>query len=484
MNGRQQSWLARQRYAAWAARAFWLACLLLSLYVFIISNPSRYRQIQDAFTLNGSALEQLGFTRQSLPSYMILLDTLTFSVYALVGALIFARKSADGVALFGSLALVTAGFTIARPADALFFVPLHMRLPILLLFMLGTWSLLVFLYVFPDGHFSPHWMRWVALLTAGLPVGVYLSQILSLRPQSWPPPGIAIATLPAIALSVLAQVYRYRHVANRSQKQQTKWVVYGLGVGASAMVGFQLLVPVLIPAVHVPGPERAAYIVLGVPLFYAGLLALPVTIAMSVLRYRLWEIDLIIRRTLIYGATTAALAGLFAATITLSQKLLLFLTGQQSDLAAVIATLLVVAVFTPIKDALQRWIDRRLESGAVPAARLHALMEHLHARVSPVDPYQISHRLVDEAVAAFGAAGGSVYWEVNGTPRRIYYTGDGDGDAAVSVKLQGGPQNPPIGYMNLTVRRNGADYTEKDREVLQQAASAIALAIEQDGTHA
>jgi hypothetical protein len=415
---------------------------------------------------------------------VILLDSLTFGAYALVGALIFARKSADGVALFGSLALVTAGFTIARPADALFFAPMPLRLAILLLFMLGTGSILIFLYIFPDGHFAPPWMRWVALLTAGFPVGIYLSHLLVLRPPTWPPPGIAVATLPAVALAVLAQVYRYRHAASRTQQQQTMWVVYGLGVGALAIVTFQLLVPVLVPQVHVPGPAGAAYIVMGVPLFYAGLLALPLSIAMSVLRYRLWEIDLIIRRTLLYGTLTAILAGLFAATITLSPKLLLFLTGQQSDLATVIATLLVVAVFTPIRDALQHWIDRRLEGGASPAARLRTLIDRVNTRVSPVDPYRISHRLVDEAVAAFGATGGGIYWEVNGTPRRVYCAGECEGAAAVNAPLQGAPQNAPLGYMNLTARRDGTAYSDQDREVLQQAASAIALAIEQDGTHA
>jgi hypothetical protein len=226
--------------------------------------------------------------------------------------------------------------------------------------------------------------------------------------------------------------------------------------------------------------ERATYILLGVPLFYISLMLLPLSIAMSILRFRLWDIDLIIRRTILYVTLTAVVAGLFAAAITLGQKVFMSLTGQRSDMAAVLATLLVVAVITPLKDYMQRYIDRCLKSGPEAAHRLQVLTDRVNSRVSPVEPQQISRRLLDESVAAYNAKGGAVYWDSDGKLKMIYRTADWDGDARATAVLQSTQQATRIGVIALGARRSEEEYREQDTRFLQQAASAVALAIEQD----
>jgi hypothetical protein len=163
----------------------------------------------------------------------------------------------------------------------------------------------------------------------------------------------------------------------------------------------------------------------------------------------------------------------------LGQKVFLTLTGQRSDIATVLATLLVVAFVTPVKDQLQRALDKKLKGGPDPGVRIHSFVERVNVRVSPVEPHQISRRLVDEAVAAFGALGGAVYFVIDGRLNLVYRTPEWDGDPFLSADLGGDPAHR-FAVAALGGRRNGQPYSSADQILFQEAATAIAAAIEQD----
>ncbi len=90
-----------------------------------------------------------------------------------------------------------------------------------------------------------------------------------------------------------------------------------------------------------------------------GVLAIPAAVGVAMLRYRLYDIDLVINRTLVYGPLTATLIALYFAGIVLMQRFFDLLTGQQSTLAVVASTLLIAALFTPLRRRIQAFIDRR-----------------------------------------------------------------------------------------------------------------------------
>ncbi len=156
-----------------------------------------------------------------------------------------------------------------------------------------------------------------------------------------------------------AQIYRYTRVSGPVQREQTKWFVFSvvalfLGVGVTA--GLQRLFPFLAE----PGLIAAFYELAAPTIYWLLLSFIPLSIGIAILRYRLWDIDILIRRTLIYGTLTTALGLVYFASVMLLQQFLRALTGQgRNQLAVVASTLAIAALFQPLRGRIQAAIDRR-----------------------------------------------------------------------------------------------------------------------------
>jgi hypothetical protein len=164
-----------------------------------------------------------------------------------------------------------------------------------------------------------------------------------------------VTAIAGLGCAVVAQVLRYRTVSTPTQRQQTKWILFGLLCMFSMMVVWTVFVELLPLA---PGGPRLA---LALTMIVQDLVIslFPFSVVLSILRYRLWDIDVIFRRTLVYGALTLLLALVYFGSVTLLTSLFSAVTGQQSAFAIVISTLLIAALFSPLRRRLQDWIDRR-----------------------------------------------------------------------------------------------------------------------------
>jgi len=295
--------------------------------------------------------ENFGLTPEFYAAYTVALPVGTMVVFTAIATVIFWRKSDDRMALFVAFTLVVFGGaaltsdvpqTLAAAHPALWF-PVH------LLDYLGQVAFVVFFYVFPNGRFVPRWTRWLAIAVALL----YVPNIFF--------PGSSLDLLGGtlfigfLISLVVAQAYRYRWVSDPAQRQQTKWVVFGVAV---ALVGFATLLAfanfVLSPETMGPLAEMAAE-----TFVYGFIVLIPLSIGVAILRSGLYEIDIIINSTLVYGSLTVLLIAMYFGGIVLLQSAFVALTGQQSTLAVVASTLLIAALFNPLRRRIQSFIDRR-----------------------------------------------------------------------------------------------------------------------------
>jgi hypothetical protein len=164
--------------------------------------------------------------------------------------------------------------------------------------------------------------------------------------------------------SIVVQVYRYFRVSNTIERQQTKWVVFAVVVGVILFLGALLMV--------LARPDRSQRITQYWFLTSLGFAALsyllPIAIGIAITRYRLFDIDIIIRKTLVYSVLTALLALIYFGGVVLVQQLTRSITAS-SDLAIAVSTLVIAALFFPLRRRVQTAIDRRFYRRKYDAAK-------------------------------------------------------------------------------------------------------------------
>jgi hypothetical protein len=354
-----------------------LSLYLLSVGLFVASIPSNFASLHMLCTGTAAAcqnsgqltpgdvrrLQELGLSIDFYATYSIVL-TLIFALgYWLVAALLFWRKSDNSLAL---LAAVSLGlFPLAFNTNFITILPLPWSLLGYCISFLGDVFIILFFYVFPGGHFVPRWTRWVLI-----PTIAYWGFTIFFPQAPFNPffrfPVLNIVTfLVVVGGLVVVQVYRYRRVSTPLQRQQTKWVVYGVSIGVGGFLVVYSL-GAFFPALWLAGSLASLIAFTAVSGF---MLLIPLSIGFAVLRSRLWDIDVIINRTLVYGTLTATLALLYAGLVIALQFLLRGLISQTSDIAIVASTLVIAALFQPLRHRIQLVIDRRFYRRKYDAAR-------------------------------------------------------------------------------------------------------------------
>jgi len=256
--------------------------------------------------------------------------------------------------LFAALMLVTVGATpTTTPVVAIQF---PWRWPELVVNFIGYMLLIPFFYHFPDGRFVPRWTRWVALvwIVANVPYYFAPTSRLEQALDALISPGLFFGVL---VIAVIAQVYRYRRVSGPVERQQAKWLIFGVTMAALTIVLANLVSTAVSPAAGRPG--SLYYVAVETLLTLLGVLV-PLSIGVAILRYRLFDIDVIINRTLVYGALTGTLALVYFGGVVVLQQVVAWLTSQpESPAAIVVSTLAIGALFQPLRRRIQGFIDRR-----------------------------------------------------------------------------------------------------------------------------
>jgi hypothetical protein len=336
-----------------------VAVAFVALGSFVISVPARYTQLANPAAGVRAALAEMGLSAGGYALYNVTLDAVFVSGFAVVAIVIFWRRSDDPMALLVATMLVVWGplnglFVLTPGAIERTYPALQATLGSLVTFI-GYVAWMLFFYLFPSGRFVPRWTLWLALIYG---VGFFgLWNFTPFGPPSWPPLLFNAAVVVVWCSFPMAQLYRYVYVSDRIQRQQTKWVVFGVAI---AIAGALTTIFTVGAAVDLPS-ERVGAKMLSMLLMDSFGLLIPLSLGVAILRARLFDIDVVINRTLVYGSLTAMLALVYLGGVATSQAIFRALTRQeqQPQLAIVFSTLVIAALFNPLRRHIQGFIDRR-----------------------------------------------------------------------------------------------------------------------------
>ncbi len=354
------------------ARAAWLLVAGISLGLLVLLAPINVRTIYRdwRFELTYPSVARF-VTPASYAVYRLTLGYAVAAVSVLVGVAIAWRRADDRMAWLASVLLVSFPlvFGLGGYSDSWDFYPTpwrHIfRVAHDLLSLVGLQVLVLIVFLFPNGRLPLRWMRWVCSLF--LAVTTALAALLAL--ELWDNDALfalwMISFATVLCLGLAGQLYRYRRLSTPLERQQTKWVVIGL-----AALWATFLITVVLQYTTSKTPFAGGVTLFVDHLVWLSLTLLPVTLAFSVMRYRLWDIDLLIRRTLLYAVLSGALAGLYLGSIVVLQSGWNAATGRaQAPVVTVLSTLFIAAIAGPLRTGLQRAIDRRFNRRRYDAAR-------------------------------------------------------------------------------------------------------------------
>ncbi|MBP6016907.1 MAG: hypothetical protein KA586_09315 [Candidatus Promineofilum sp.] len=360
-----------------AARAVWvlLALLTLTILAILATRSTRLLLLEDDISDGYAALA--GLMNYAIYIRIVLAARyVTLAAYLLTAVFIFWRKSDDLMGLITSLVLLVLplvfnlGGLVPDPNLTAYRGEIDTILGLSwLLALISFPALFFFLNVFPTGRFPTRWARRLLVAGMGLLVVLLIANMFMGQRESALLALLALLAVGAVAgmlvSSLAAQIYRYRHISGPVERQQIRWVFTSLSLVLFWFATFYNQSP--FRSYETWSGPWALFKIFGTVVILA---LLPLSITRAILRYHLWDIDVIVRKTLVYAVLTGSLILVYFTSIVVLQGAFSRLTGQDSTLATILSTLLIAALFLPLRRSVQDLIDRRFYRRKYDAAKV------------------------------------------------------------------------------------------------------------------
>jgi signal transduction histidine kinase len=446
--------------------------VIWSLVIVVSSLPERLSEhrelasfnLHDTSRLRGD-LDRAGISLQTFAAFHLTVDILVSALFIGLAVLIFWRKPDTWSSLVFAFMLLAVGtdifgaWGVSNGHAALRWLATTFS-------YFGWLCLWIFAYIFPDGRFVPRWTVWLILPWAGVEALDTWFRNASWHLDNWPLLD-ALVGLPLLLSLIAAVIFRYRVVSGPVERQQTKWVIFAVGIWAIAATGYEIAGHLTRSAT---APAGMDLMLAGVarPLVALALAGIPISLAIAILRHRLWNIDLIINRTIVYLALTAGVVSLY---ILIVGSLSAVVQARGNVVIALVATGIVAVVFHPLRDRLQRGVNRLMYGERDdPYAALVRLGERLEDSLEPDAVLPTIVETVREALKlpyvaiSLGEADELLTTAASGIP----------GPPVMRLPLT--YQQEPVGELHLTHRAPGEPFTPADQRLLTDLARQIGVA--------
>ncbi|MBV9232297.1 MAG: GAF domain-containing sensor histidine kinase [Chloroflexi bacterium] len=452
----------------------WAGACILTLLIFVASLPGYAALLQTICNSSICADEQLtpttahalytiGLSVSSYAAWRIVFSIIWTLVWFAVAAILAWHKRNERYALLVALMCLLQGATSVTNTVAQ--GPSPWRWVALSVYVLSFFFLFLVMLLFPDGRFVPRWNRWLVVVFLFQSVCYNFFPSVTFQLTSWTPILAGLSWIGIFLTLIAAQIYRYRYISDAVQRQQTKWIVFGFVVVFLSQMGTTLLL-LLFPSLARPGSLLS---LAGGPDTNFILLLIPLSFGIAILRYRLWDIDILINKALVYSTLTACI---FSIYILLVGYVGLLFQLRNNLFISLLATGLVAFLFQPLREWLQRRVNRlmygerdepyrvisrlgqRLEATLAPEEVLPAIVETV-ARSLKLPHTAISLKQDDEykIVTSYGA------------PR------------AAALRLPLVSQAETIGELLLAPRTANEPFTRSEQQLLNELARQAGMAI-------
>jgi tRNA A-37 threonylcarbamoyl transferase component Bud32 len=364
---------------------------LATMIFFAMGIPVYYQELIDDINPETLAtLRSLGLSATFLAIYQMVLAILLAVGSAIAGIIIFRFKSDEWAAMVVAFTLIGMGANAFEPLGMASQV-IGSKTPVQFVMAMILASHPLTCYILPDGKFPQTWMKamawfwflWlmVSVFWKSFPVNLF----------NWSGNGFEIylySLLAVLLTGIYALIYRYTHTDNAIKREQLKWVVFSIAFAIVVALGANIFIEFF----EKTDPSKASLLIanmLAQTISVIALLSVPIAMVFSILRYRLYDIELVINRSLIYGLLIIALTAVFAGILLGLQSLFRAITGSHTPppVGIVVATLAVFSLFNPTLKVTRSFVNKKIfgiEFNFTDAKRLNAKIEkaaHLPSHV-------------------------------------------------------------------------------------------------------
>lgn len=395
-------------------------------------------------------LSVYGLTPSSYAILFVFIDSLFTLLFALAAFVILLKGRHELMALLATVMLISFGTTFPQLVHTAVQGQESWEYWFASVGAAGWITLFLFFLLFPNGRFAPSWTAVPVAIFSLFKLFSIVFKDTQLDHNQWSLSLAVLLFIVPIAALVYSQFYRYRKLLLPEQQQQTKWIIYGVTVAFSAFI----CISILFEPSFFQTPLPYVYLNGFLHLF---LLAIPVTLSLAILRKRLWEVDPVVNRTLVYVSLSACIVALYSISILYLGKLF---QSRDHFFASLVSTVIVAILFAPLKDRLQRMVNRLMKGRHDDPYGMLAELRSL--LVEPLPPEDMLDTIVRFIRTALRIPYVAIVIEVNGQERL----------ASSDGTTMSGNQTFPIVHRGkevgalIAANRSGEPFTSEDRKLL------------------